>query len=40
MIFTFTIFCCISFGVLMIMDSMECFLHTLRLHWYNIYLSL
>jgi V-type H+-transporting ATPase subunit a len=23
----------ITFGVLMCMDSMECFLHALRLHW-------
>jgi len=22
-----------TFGVLMMMDTMECFLHTLRLHW-------
>lgn len=22
-----------TFGVLMCMDTMECFLHTLRLHW-------
>ena len=23
----------ISFGILLCMDTMECFLHTLRLHW-------
>ena len=23
----------ITFGILMCMDSMECFLHSLRLHW-------
>ena len=23
----------VTFGVLMCMDSMECFLHALRLHW-------
>jgi V-type H+-transporting ATPase subunit a len=26
-------FMTVSFGVLMMMDSLECFLHTLRLHW-------
>mmetsp|Transcript_52719 Transcript_52719/g.60329 ORF Transcript_52719/g.60329 Transcript_52719/m.60329 type:complete len:856 (+) Transcript_52719:139-2706(+) len=29
----FTIFACATFGVLMTMDVMECFLHALRLHW-------
>jgi len=29
----FPIFATATFGVLMCMDSMECFLHTLRLHW-------
>ena len=23
----------LTFGILLCMDSMECFLHTLRLHW-------
>lgn len=26
-------FALVSFGVLMCMDLMECFLHALRLHW-------
>ena len=29
----FILYAGISFGVLLCMDSMECFLHTLRLHW-------
>ncbi len=29
----FTVFAGLTFGVLMCMDSLECFLHTLRLHW-------
>lgn len=29
----FPIFAALTFGILLCMDSMECFLHTLRLHW-------
>ena len=29
----FYVLCWVTFGVLMCMDSMECFLHSLRLHW-------
>ena len=29
----YIIFASVSFGVLLCMDLMECFLHTLRLHW-------
>ena len=31
--FVFVIFGAVTFGVLLCMDFMECFLHTLRLHW-------
>ena len=30
---TFFMLCWITMGVLMCMDTMECFLHSLRLHW-------
>lgn len=33
MLFGFVVLAGATFGVLMCMDSMECFLHTLRLHW-------
>lgn len=29
----FPVFIMSTFGVLIFMDAMECFLHTLRLHW-------
>jgi V-type H+-transporting ATPase subunit a len=33
MIVAFAIFALVTFGVLLLMDVMECFLHALRLHW-------
>lgn len=30
----YIVFALLTFGVLMMMDVMECFLHALRLHWY------
>lgn len=29
----FVFYLVVTFGVIMVMDSMECFLHALRLHW-------
>ena len=29
----FVFFFFVTFAVIMVMDTMECFLHTLRLHW-------
>ena len=29
----YAIFACVTFGVLLCMDVLECFLHALRLHW-------
>jgi hypothetical protein len=34
MIIRYALFAMATFGVLMLMDVMECFLHALRLHWY------
>ena len=31
--FSFLVFGSVTAGVMMVMDVMECFLHTLRLHW-------
>ena len=33
LVVTFPIFAGVTFLVLLFMDMMECFLHTLRLHW-------
>ena len=33
LVLAFPVFGCATIGVLMFMDLMECFLHTLRLHW-------
>ena len=33
LVMVFPVFGCATLGVLMFMDLMECFLHTLRLHW-------
>jgi V-type H+-transporting ATPase subunit a len=33
MIIGFIILAGLTFGILLCMDTMECFLHTLRLHW-------
>lgn len=33
MIIGFVILALVTFGVLLCMDTMECFLHALRLHW-------
>lgn len=32
----YIVFALLTFGVLMTMDVMECFLHALRLHWYEL----
>lgn len=33
LILGFSFFFLVTFAVIMIMDTMECFLHALRLHW-------
>lgn len=33
MLFGFSIWCSVTLGIIMLMDAMECSLHTLRLHW-------
>jgi V-type H+-transporting ATPase subunit a len=33
LIIKYYFFACVTFGVLLCMDVMECFLHALRLHW-------
>jgi V-type H+-transporting ATPase subunit a len=33
LVLAYPVYSGVSFGVLMCMDCMECFLHTLRLHW-------
>lgn len=29
----YAVFACVTIGVLLLMDVLECFLHALRLHW-------
>ena len=33
LVIVFPIFASVTIGVLLLMDVMECFLHTIRLHW-------
>jgi V-type H+-transporting ATPase subunit a len=35
LILLFPLWACATGGVLLVMDTMECFLHALRLHWYT-----
>ena len=32
-VIAYAVFACVTFGVLLCMDVLECFLHALRLHW-------
>jgi V-type H+-transporting ATPase subunit a len=40
LIIVFPAWAMVTLGVLLCMDSMECFLHSLRLHWYIPYINI